>query len=79
MIPSRAIKIYKTVSYCEFYVTTVFTPHEVITLKDRLLAKPEISTVTVRNIKNKVVKKFSNYTRKSRSKYYGQGSGQVYK
>jgi len=78
MIPSRAIKVYKTVSYCEFYVTTVFSPDEVITLKDRLLDKPEISTVTVKNIKNKVVKKFSNHKRKSRSKYYGQGNGKVY-
>jgi hypothetical protein len=79
MIASRAIKVYKTVSFCEFYVTTVFTPYDFIKLKDRLLAEENVSTVTVRNVKNKVLKKYSHYTRKSRSKYYAQGNGKLYK
>jgi len=55
MIPSKAMKVYKTVSSNEFYVTTVFTPYDATILMDRLLKETGVVQVRLRTAKGKTL------------------------
>ena len=55
MIPSRALKVYKTISNAEFYVTTVFTPYDATILMERLLKEAGVMQVRLRSVKGRTL------------------------
>lgn len=60
MIASRAVKVYKTISNAEFYVTTVFTPYDATIIMDRLLKEAGVMQVRLRTAKGRTVTKTCN-------------------
>ena len=61
MILDRAIKIYKTVASREEFVTTVFNAHDATKMLDRiaLSSESQLSTVTFKSHRDKVLQKIS--------------------
>jgi len=72
MIPYRAIKVYKTVASKEEFVTCVFNVYDATKMLDRIANSKEaqLSTVTFKSVKDKVIQKISITVPDSRSSKY---------
>jgi len=72
MIPSRAIKVYKTVASREEFVTTVFNGYDATRILDRIAYSKEaqLSTVTFKSVTDKVLQKVSITTPDNRGSKY---------
>tara|TARA_R110001606_G_scaffold77670_1_gene179542 strand:- start:72 stop:275 length:204 start_codon:yes stop_codon:yes gene_type:complete len=61
MIPSKAIKVYQCVGDPNGeYVTTVFSPHDALIVRDRLLKRTSVRSVTFTNVAGKVLARARN-------------------
>jgi len=58
MLSTNAIKVYEISDKTENYVTTVFHPKDFVKLRDELLNTINISSVTAKTAKDKVIAKF---------------------
>ena len=72
MILDRAIKVYKTVASREEFVTTVFNAHDATKMLDRIAnsSESQLSTVTFKSVKDKVLQKISITTPDNRGAKY---------
>jgi len=72
MIPSRAIKVYKTVAFKEEFVTTVFNGYDAKRILSHIAHSKEaqLSNVTFKSIRNTVLQRVdATIARKSISRY----------